>query len=273
MSRLLSIEFQKLRHTRYFKVLSILWILAFLSIPLVTNGFLNWLDVEEGVISEQIPILPSQLPIFDFVDIWQNLAYVYKCITILLSFIIIISVTNDLDYSVTRQNVIDGLSKGEYLRSKIYFILVVSLIATLALFVLGLIVGYSLSPVTGWEYIVRNIEFVGAYFLQVFSFLMFCFVVALLIKRAGFAIALIIFWVYIIEPIGAALVTYNFEMQILGDMFPVESSWNFIRMPMPKYFFREVQDYVSLQDLSIGLGYIGIYLLSSWLLLTKRDLQ
>jgi hypothetical protein len=272
MIKLLSIEYMKLRHTRYFKVLSILWVVAFLAIPFATSGLLDYLDTTVGAISEEIPILPSQLPIFDFVDIWQNLAYVYKCITILLSFIIIISVTNDLDYSIARQNVIDGMSKSEYLRSKIYFILAVSLIATLALFILGLVAGYSLSPVTDWEYVVRNIEFVGAYFLQVFSFLMFCFVIALLVKRAGFAIALIIFWVYIIEPVSSSIVTYNLGSSLLGDMFPVEASWNFIRMPIEKYFLRPVQEFVSFQDLSIGIGYIGIYLLSSWLLITRRDL-
>lgn len=272
MNKLLSIEFMKLRHTRYFKVLTVLWIVAFLAIPFGTMGLLDYLDETAGVISQDFPILPSQLPIFDFVDIWQNLAYVYKCITIFLSFIIIISVTNDLDYSVARQNVIDGLSKKQYLLSKIYFILVVSAVATVALLVLGLIAGYSLSPVTGFEYVVRNIEFVGAYFLQVFSFLMFCFVVALLIKRAGFAIALILFWVYIIEPIASSIVTYQFKLPLLGNMFPVEASWNFIHVPIPKYLLQPVQDFISFQDMAIGLGYIGVYLLVSWLLITRRDM-
>lgn len=269
MLRLFKLEMTKLWSTRYFKVLGILWLLSFLSIPVGTWAFLNKMD--EWMMYTSVKILPSQLPIFDFVDLWQNLTWCYKCLTVFICFSVMISITNEFSYKTIRQNVIDGLSKKELWLSKVTLIFGLSALATLMVFILGLITGFTLSPVTGIEYILRNIEFLGAYFFQVFMFLSFCLFVGVLIKRAGFAIALFLFWTYIVEPLLAAIVNWKLGA-FISDLLPMEACWNLIRMPWNKYALIYTQDFVGMQDLTIAAVWTFLFLWGSYRLLAKRDL-
>lgn len=269
MLRLLKLELKKLAATKYFRVLSILWGIAFISIPLVAGVGLNWLD--KFATEMEIQLKPSQLPIFDFVDIWQNLAYCYKFITIFICFSLIISMTNEFRYKTVRQNVIDGLSKRELWLSKVMLILGLTTIATLGLLVLGLIVGFIYSPVTGPEYIFKNIEFVGAYFIHVFLFLSFCLFIATLIKRSGFAIALVMFYTYIVEAILSTYLRAEVSPMI-SNILPIEASWKLIHQPFTRYGLSVCQDYVSIWEVLVALGWVGIFQFGSYWLLAKRDL-
>ena len=276
MVRLFKIEWYKLRATRYFWVLSILSLVAFLLIPLLGDVILNWIENNVNGISDDFLIQPSQLPIFDFVDVWQNLAWVYKRISILLSFIVIISVTNDLDYKTARQNIIDGMSRKEFWLSKMTFILAMAGVSTLLFLIIGLIIGYSMSPVTEFEYVVRNIEFVGAYFLQVLSMLMFSFMVSLIVKRSGFAIALIILWNYIVENVVLGVNAIFDEIGWLDSMWvsnsmPLEAASNLIPNPLFKYVLMDTPDYVPWESLLIALSWMAIYTVFTLRRIQRRD--
>lgn len=271
MLRLLKIEFTKLVTNRFFKVLGGLWIFAFFSIPVAFHYMLKWLQ-NQGPFNDNQLLQADQWPIFDFVDIWQNLAYLYKMVTIFICFIVLASVTNEFDFKTIRQNVIDGMSRKEFWLSKIVFMLTVSGVATIFLAVIGFTVGFLYSPVTEAEYVFRNIEFMGAYFMQVFYFLMFCFVVSLLIKRAGFAFATMLFYIYILEPISSVILTEKYKLDFLADCFPVEAGWNLIRLPFEKYILMYSQDYVSFTDVGVASVWLLIFLGFSYWLVNRRDL-
>lgn len=271
MKRLLRIEFQKLWSARYFRILLILWILAFILIPFGADAFLDFLE-SKGVDLKEIGIKPSDLPIFDFDDIWQNLAYVYKCLGILLSFIIIISVTNDFDYRTFRQNVIDGMSRTQWLVSKLYLILFMASVSAVLVLILGLIAGFAFSHITAFGDVVENIAFIGAYWLQVFLFLNLCLLLSLVIRRAGITLAVLIFWVYIFEPIGATMLTYWAEKPLIADLLPFEASWNLIPSPILKYAFVSSESYIGYAHLGIAAGYTAICMMCSWRIVSKRDL-
>jgi len=190
-----------------------------------------------------------------------------------MSFIIIISVTNEFDYKTIRQNVIDGFSKKEFWFSKISLILGFSFIAAILLLLLGIISGYALSPVTELKYVLKNIEFVLAYFFQVFYFLMFAFVLSILIKRAGITIAIMVFWIYICEPIATGLIASDLiNMKVLANSFPMEAGWNLIHVPFSKYILMKTQDYISFQDIITAGAWLVFFFWSSYALLTRRDL-
>jgi hypothetical protein len=271
MIRLIRIEFHKLWTTRSFKVLLALWLLAFISIPIAGTVGLAWL--ESLGLDLGFNLKAGDLPLFDFEDIWQNLAYVYKCLTIFVSFMIIISVGNEFRYKTMRQNIIDGLSKREFWFAKVSLILFFSFIAALLVLVLGLIVGYANSPVTSMDFVMMNIEFVGAYFMHVVHFLAFCMFITLLIQKSGISIALLIFYIYIIEPITTLILEEEYKLVTLADSFPMESAWMLIKMPIPKYALQQVQDYVAMQDVLISGAWIIALLWGSYALIVKRDLN
>jgi len=268
MIKLLKLEFLKIKPTRYFKVLTILWLIAFFSIPIGYNVLVDKLILEANL--ETSFLHPQYWPFFDFKDLWQNLAYVYKMITVFVCLMLIISTTNEFDYKTARQNIINGLSKKKFWLSKITLIFSTAIIASLMLFGLGLLVGYLNSPITSLDYVFENIQFMIAYFVHIVHFLMFTFVISLLIRRAGFTIALVLFWTYIVEPILSGI-TAKYHSAV-GDLFPMEAGWNLINLPFLKYTFQETKDYVSFQDWTFAIVWIGVFAWASYMLITKRDI-
>ena len=269
MGRLLGIEFFKLRHTKYFWVLSGLFLLMLLSIPAVAYkivGMIN--DGSEAIAGAQ----GIQIPFFDFVDIWQNLTFILKFYSLFLGFITVISMSNEYSYGMIKQNVIDGLSRTEFLLSKIYMIVALSLMVTLVTLGIGLFMGYMHSPVTDLGSILDHIEFIPAYFLHLVAFQLFCMTIALLIKRSGITIAFLFFYVLMIEPILVLIMT-KYGMAGIAELLPVNAINNIIRFPFYKYALQETLSTVSMLDLGILIGYIGLLTGVSYRLMTKRDLS
>ena len=272
MIRLLEIEFAKLWPATYFRILVGLWLVAFVTVPFAGNGLLEWMT-SNSMLSGRVMLAPESWPIFDHGDLWQNLTYIYKMLTIFLSFVVIISVTNEFDYKTIRQNVIDGFSKKEFWLSKISLIVGFSLLASVMLFILGTVLSVIHSKTLEVSLLFTNIEFLFAYFFQFVYLLMFSFVLSLWIKRAGVVIATMIFWIYIIEPVLSALVVNRWlDMPLLAESLPVEAGWNLIQFPFTKYLLMKTQHFVALQDILVASGWLVFFFLVSYLLVTKRDL-
>ena len=271
MLRLLSIEFFKLRNSKYFWVLGGLFLVFLISVPIAGKFFMDYLS-EMGERISDLGLDPSEIPLFDFVDIWQNLTWFYKSFSVCLGFITVISVCNEFSYGTIRQNVIDGLSKKELLLSKLLMIIALSLLASIAALLVGILMGYLWSPVTEFTFIIKHLEFIPAYFLHLIVFQVFCLALALLIKRAGITLAGLIFYVYLIEPIAVAIIRFRFKLPWLSDLFPVSAFGNVIRLPFGKYALQETQTYVGMGDLGILLGYLLLLgFLVNWMM-TRRDL-
>lgn len=272
MGRLLAIEFYKLKHTKYFWLLFALFIIFLLAVPIGSKIFLDYLAAQGEQILDDI-MSPGELPIFDFVDIWQNLTWVYKTFSIFLGFIMVISISNEFSYGTIKQNIIDGMGRKEFLWSKLSFIISISAIVSLIAMLIGLIMGFLWSPVKSFTFVIKNIEFIGAYFLHLVGFQLFCFVLALLIKRGGLTIALLFFYVYVIEPIITSIIRYHYKLPWLADLFPVRAIGNIIRQPFSKYILQETQTYISFHDFAVLACYIGLLYFTAHRLLTKKDLR
>ncbi len=271
MLRLLSIEFYKLRNTRYFWILAGLFLVFLLAVPIASKALLDYLEsIGETIFNG---INPGDLPIFDFVDLWQNLTWIYSAFSIFLGFIIVISIGNEYSYGTIKQNVIDGLSRREFLMSKLVFIAVLSLIVSILAMIIGLVMGFLWSPVTELPFILEHIEFIPAYFLHLFSFQVFCLVIGLLVKRSGITIALLTFYVYVIEPILSAIIEFEYELEWLANLLPLNAIGNIIPLPFTKYAMMETQTNVGMDDLGILLGYTALFLFIAFRIITKRDLR
>ena len=273
MIKLLNIEWIKIRNSKSFKVLGLIWLIAFIAIPVGFNSLIEWFENMGLEGSQLLPIKPTDFPVFDFLDIWQNLAYIYKYITILLCFVIIVNVSNEFNYKTVRQNIIDGMSKQEFVFSKFLLIIASSFIASILLAILGFIVGTAFSPKSEVAVVFQNFNFVFAYFLHLVLHLSYCLFFAVLLKRSGILIALLIVYSYIIEPTITQIVSIPLNSGWLTKFFPMNASWNLIPRPIEKYFLMEVQDFVAWNDVLIALLYIFISLSGTYLLITKRDIK
>lgn len=187
MKRLLSIEWSKIFYYKSARIFTILYfvLLAILGVVLA------FIKPEIGGIELDI----AQLGFFNFPDIWQNIAYVVAIGKIFLAVIIIMNVTNEYSNRTIKQNLIDGLSKKEFLQSKIMTNLIFAVVSTVFVFIISLILGLIFSK--NQDSLFKGVEFVGAYFLKLSFFFSFCLFLSFLLRKSAFALlGLFVWWVF-----------------------------------------------------------------------------
>lgn len=275
MTRALKLEWLKIRNYRVFWILLGMYLAALIVICFGGMFLLEWLK-RQGADFEGMD--PTLLPIYDFPDIWQNTTYLGSFIKIFLAFIVIISVNNDLTYNTLRQNVIDGISKKEYLVSKLLFIAALASVSTLFLFLSGLINGSLYSHVWGAEFIFDELEFLAAYAYDIFIYCVFAFLLSLLIKKSGFVIIALFLYTMMFEPIITSMMEHapfmrNGVWPHLAPFFPVRALNDLIPVPFPKYVFQEIVDNVPLKPVLISTGWLAVFLSGIVFIMNKRDLK
>ena len=130
--RLLSIELFKIWHNKTSRVLILGYFLLIFSIAILST-----INVEFGPIKFNL----AEQGIFNFPYIWHFNTFVIALLKIFFAIIIVAMIGNEYSYKTLKQNLIDGLSKSEFLRSKIYAIVAFVTLSTLLVFVISLILG------------------------------------------------------------------------------------------------------------------------------------
>jgi ABC-2 type transport system permease protein len=272
MMKLFLIEWIKLRNYRAFYILTGLYFLILGVVCCSGALFLQYLK-NQGANFEGVD--PTIIPIYHFSDIWPNITLVAAKLKIILAFIVIISITNEITYKTLRQNIIDGFNRTDFMLSKLSMIFAFSLINTLYIFILGVILGFIYSSDTSLNAIFTNFHFLGAFFLNVFAFLVFTFLIALLIKRTGIVIIFIGIYATFIEPIGTLILTEVPKLKngigTIAPYFPVKAIRDLIPNAFPKYIFQEIQEYISFTGVSIVLVQLVIYFSLIYMFLKWRN--
>lgn len=277
MIRAFKLEWLKVKHYRVFWALFGLYLLTQF---VITNGgtfILEWLE-SKGADFEGIK--PSIIPIYDFPDIWQNSVWLASFPKVLVSFIVVVSVNNELTYNTLRQNIIDGISKKEFLMSKFSLILFLAGVCTLFLFTTGLITGLIYSHVTDVKYIFSELDYIFSYFLQIVAFCLFAFCIALVIKKAGFAIVAImiysIFQVMFTSFLEFSQWTKDFMAPFM-KFFPLYSieklTGKIYESPFARYLLQEIKTDIFWYEYLIVIVWIGIFCGFITYLLNKKDLK
>ncbi len=273
MIRLFQIEWLKLKN---YKVFWILLGLYLLSIVIVCSSGMFLMEFLKSKGAQFRGIDPTILPLYDFPDVWQNITYFATFFKVFLAFIVIISVTNEINYRTLRQNIIDGLSKWEFLGSKALLVLSLAILATIFLFFTGLVDGLIYSHVIEWKLIFSDLQFLAAYFLELITFMSLAFLLSVLLQKSGFVIVIIFMYTLIFEP----FLTINIEhnpifpgyLKPLVPFMPIKSLNNLVQIPFPKYVFMDTHDFVAFQDVVLVLGWLVIYQILIIIMLRHRDL-
>jgi len=267
MLHLLAIDLKKLTSYRTFWVICGLYFIT-LGIGAASGWELvKWIaNTIEGFGSK---INISRIPIYHFPDVWTNLIWCAGLLKIILAIMVVISVTNEFQYRTLRQNVIDGLSRAEFLYSKILTNVLLSLMSVGMIFLIGLVTGLIYTPSPSLDAILTDLEFFPAYFLEVFFFLSYALMIGLLVQRSGLTIILLMLS-QLIESIIAAKVD-NFAPGLI-PFFPFRAIWNLVPWPWPRYAFQEVQDYVALRDVVVVLFWTAAFNYFGYLKLKRSDI-
>jgi len=268
MLYLLKIDLKKLLPYRTFWIVCGLYFFTLAFVTASGMEFLKWLASLFDNFGSSLNI--NRIPLYHFPDAWQNLAYISGFFKIVLAIMVVISVTNEFSYRTIRQNIIDGMSRWEFLQSKILTNLLLSLMSVVMVFTIALVTGFIYSPEINWHYVFTDLEFFPAYFLEVFTFLSFALMLGILVQRSGLTIILLLLSRIIEAPIDAYIGNhYSWE---IVEFFPLQSIGNLIAMPFARYAFQEIQDYVTFKAVLIVIGWMLLFNYFSYLKLKRADI-
>jgi ABC-type transport system involved in multi-copper enzyme maturation permease subunit len=195
--------------------------------------------------------------------------------------------SNEYSNRTIKQNLIDGLSKKEFVLSKFLTVVSFALLSTLFLFVVSLILGLSFSDYTEISIIFSDMEYLLAYFIKLTGFFAFCMFLGILVKRSAFALGFLFIW-WIMESIVRGVMEYKIFRdsniaENIAQFFPLESMALLVREPFSRLNTVQsaatqlgseiTKDYsIHWYQLLIVILWIVIFVYLSFLLLKKRDL-
>ncbi len=278
MFRLLNIEFHKLKHNKASRTLSIIYFALLTSIALIAAIKFN-IGTFKLHLAEQ--------GIFNFPYIWHFNTFTASIFKFFLLLVIVSMMANEYSYKTLKQNLIDGLSKKEFILSKFYAVVTFAFISTIFVFVVSIVLGLIYSDFNELSIIFSDLEYLVAFFVKLVGFFSFGLFLGILIKRSAFAVGAMIVWYlteWLIYGILGWKVVANWDTaQSIKNFLPLESMQNLIiepgsRLGAVKSIASQIgqnftKDYsVSFTNILIVLVWSAIFIYASFILLKKRDL-
>lgn len=275
MLRLLNLELQKLLLNKTSKVLIFIsFILPFTVLVLssIKINFFGFFTLELG-----------ELGIFNFPIIWHITTFFASYFKFFFAIVVVSMIGNEYSNKTLKQNLIDGLSKKEFILSKFYTIVFFSLAASVLIGLATFLIGLYYSSYTEVSIILTEIEFLLAYFVKLVGFFSLCLFFAMLLKRSAFALAFL-FVLYIVEWLvfwGAYEIFDSADTAFkVKNFMPLESMYKLIDQPIQRIAMTKFPDKENLAydyavhwyELAIVLGWTALFIFLSYRLLKKRDL-
>ena len=278
MLRLLTIELHKLKYNKSAKVISIVYFILITFIALISSIEFSFGDFHFRIADQGI---------FNFPYIWHFNTYIAAILKLFLAIVIVSMMANEYSDRTLKQNLIDGLSKKEFVLSKFLTVILFSVISTLFVFGVSLLLGLMFSDYNELGIIFSDIEYLFAYFINLTGFFSFCLFLGVLVKRSAFALGFLLIW-----SIAEGIIYSVFKWKIFKDtdiaesiiqFFPLAAMSNLIKEPFSRLGVVQSaanqlgeafeKDY-SVQPLTIliVLAWTFLFVYGSYYILKRRDL-
>ncbi|UZT97601.1 ABC transporter permease subunit [Chryseobacterium fluminis] len=280
MNKLLKLEYYKNLNYKPFRVFTLLYFVILTALLFI--GLIDF-DLFGGTIN-----LKEQ-GIYNFPEIWNFTTWIVGLLKIFLGLIIVFSICQEFSDRMFKQNIIDGLSREEFIGSKLLTIGIFTIISTLIVFAITLFLGYQYSTVTSSDRVFEEIFFIGNYFVKLFTFFCFLMFLSVLLRKSVFVfLAVFIFWI-----VEGVLSTAEVFMKVKGmqgaqrneilqnDFFvshllPLESMSSLIpnpmmRLNMAKMMGLKYEFHYPTESLIACLAWCAVFILGSYWILRKRD--
>ena len=278
MLRLLSIELHKLKYNKSAKVISIVYFILITFIALIASvefkfGEFNFRIADQGI--------------FNFPFIWHFNTWIAGILKLFLAIVIVSMMANEYSNRTLKQNLIDGLSKKEFVISKFLTVVLFSFVSSLFVFIVSLILGLIFSDYNEIGIIFSDTEYLLAYFINLVAFFSFCLFIGILVKKSAFALGFLLIWSIIEGIIYGFLKWEMFKNTNLADnimqLFPLASMSNLIKEPFSRLGAVQSaasqlgealdKDYsVQFITVLIVLIWTCLFVYGSYAILKKRDL-
>ncbi|WP_419868281.1 ABC transporter permease [Chryseobacterium sp. CT-SW4] len=280
MLKLLKIEYYKNLNYRPFKIFTILYFAILIALLFI--GLVDF-DLFGGTVNLK------EEGIYNFPEIWNFTTWIVALLKIFLGLIIVFSICQEFSNRMFKQNTIDGLSREEFIGSKLLTITIFTVISTLIVFAITLFLGYKYSNTTDSQMVFKEIFFIGNYFVKLFTFFSFLMFLSILLRKSMFVfLAFFVYW--IIEGILTAVETFQKVSGMQGpqrnevlqnDFFithllPLESMSSLIpnpmmRLNMAKMMGLKYEFHYPTESLIACIIWSILFILGSYWILKKRD--
>ena len=269
MLRLLAIEFHKFKYNSASKILTLIYFALLTSIALIAA-----VKFDIGVIKFHL----ADMGIFNFPYIWHFNTYMASLFKFFLLLVIVSMISNEYSYKTLKQNLIDGLSKKEFILSKFYTVIVL------------VVLGFIYSDYNELTIITSDLEYLVGFFIKLVGFFSFGLFFGFLVKRSAFAVGAMFVWL-ILESIFKGFLFYVFRgsesisasVDQIMRFLPFEAMSNLIKEPFTRLgAVRSVATSVGEQinksydveflNIIIVIAWTYIFIYGSYALLKKRDL-
>ena len=278
MLRLLNIELHKLKNSRASVVLISMYFLLLTCIALIAA-----IKFDIGPVEFHL----AEQGIFNFPYIWHFNTFIAAAFKFFLLLVIVSMMANEYSNKTLKQNLIDGLSKKEFVLSKFYTVVLFALMSTVFVFLVSMVLGLIYSDYNEISIIFSDMDYLLAFFVKLLGFFSFGLFLGMLIKRSAFAVGAMLMW-FIGETVVYNILKWNIykDTDVADNLFqfaPLYSMGNLIDEPFTRLnavktiasqIGEEItKDYgVQWYELLIVLGWTFIFIYGSYYLLKVRDL-
>jgi len=278
--KLLKLEYYKNLNYTPFKVFTIMYFAI-----LVIFLFMGLADLE--IFGSTINL--KEQGMYNFPEIWNFTTYIVALLKIFLGLIIVFSICQEFSNRMFKQNTIDGLSREEFIGSKLLTISIFTIISTILVFGITLFLGLNYSKTTDSALVYQEMYFIGSYFLKLFTFFCFLMFLSILLRKSMF-VFLAFFALWVGESIIGGIETFakvqgtqmaerNEILQhdfFFSKLLPLESMSSLIpnpmfRLNMAKALGLKYEFTYPIDSLIACVVWCGLFILGSYLILKKRD--
>jgi ABC-type transport system involved in multi-copper enzyme maturation permease subunit len=264
MKRLISIELQKIWMNKASRILTLTYFILLSFIALIASIKFN---------IGPIKLHLAEMGIFNFPFIWHFNTYVAAILKLFLAIVIVSMMANEYSYGTLKQNLIDGLSKKEFILSKFLTVVLFSAASTVFIFIMSLILGLIFSSYTELDIIFSDLDYLLAFFVKLTGFFSFCLFLGILVKRSAFALGFLLVW-NIIEAIIRGYLAFTVfpdsdTDEKITQFLPLESMANLIVNPSPRLsVVKNIGTQMGINtDIDYSVSYFAILIVLIWIFL------
>jgi ABC-2 type transport system permease protein len=269
MFHLLQLEWKKQKSYILFKVLIASYVLLLPAVLMIGKK----IKMEEGM-----PFDPQKV-FFEFPTVWDWLGYAGNwLIFFILGFMAVLSITNEHASRTLRQNIITGLHRGEFFRSKLWFIVFISAAATVYYALCALVIGSLHTDIIYLSTVFKEWDIIPRYFLMSAGYMSFGLLVGVLVKRTGIALFVFLGYSMFLEPVLRWAVHFRFLKNKSMHFYPLNSFEDLCPVPFAKLtegFLKENNFNLFLSPTEAAVTsvvFISLFLWISFLRLKNSDL-
>ena len=270
MFYLITLEWLKVKRLRSFR-----WVVAGYLILLPTLYMLT------NKIPEQQFENPffSTAQFYQFPTVWEFLGYLGSwLIFFLLGFLSVLLITQEYQHKTIRQNILNGLERKDIYVSKLLFLFLLGIGATLYMTAVGLAIGIVHTDITSFGIITNGTSIIYRYFIMTIGYLLMGYFFGILIQKTGRSIFLFFAYTTMVEPTLRWLLHHEIIAGKSMHYYPAKAFSDLIPLPIIRRIaeipeIEGVSLFLSIEEnIIISILYILLLSISGWFIFSKRDL-